>query len=46
MATVKKDILTKAGEWWVHLRPYGKRKFWKKERHAVKKAVVKDSSEA
>lgn len=35
MATVKKGILTRAGEWWVHLRPYGKREFWKGERQAA-----------
>lgn len=35
MATVKKGILTRAGEWWVHLRPYGKRDFWKGERKAA-----------
>jgi UDP-2,3-diacylglucosamine pyrophosphatase LpxH len=38
MATVKKGILTRAGEWRVHLRPYGKREFWKGER----KAAVRD----
>lgn len=36
MATVKKGTLTRAGEWWVHLRPYGKRDFWKGERKAAK----------
>jgi hypothetical protein len=36
MATVKKGILTAAGEWWKHLRPYNKRAFWKKERKAAK----------
>ena len=35
MATVKKGILTRAGEWWVHLRPYNKRDFWKGERRAA-----------
>jgi hypothetical protein len=35
MATVKKGILTRAGEWWTHLRPYGKREFWKGERRAA-----------
>lgn len=35
MATVKKGILTRAGEWWVHLRPYGKRDFWGRERRAA-----------
>lgn len=43
MATVKKGILTRAGEWWVHLRKFGKRKFWKGERKAAKK-VSKDAA--
>jgi hypothetical protein len=37
MATVKKGILTSAGEWWKHLRPYGKRDFWKGERKAAER---------
>jgi hypothetical protein len=36
MATVKKGILTRSPEWWVHLRRYNKRKFWKAERKAAK----------
>lgn len=36
MATVKKGMLVRAGQWWVHLRPYGKRSFWKKQRKAAK----------
>jgi hypothetical protein len=43
MATVKKGILTTAGEWWRHLRPFQKRKFWKKERRAAKKQAKKES---
>ena len=39
MATVKKGILTRAGEWWVHLRPYGKREFWKGERKAAERDI-------
>ena len=35
MATVKKGILTNAGEWWRHLR-WTKRPFWKGERRAGK----------
>jgi hypothetical protein len=30
-------ILTRAGEWWVHLRPYGKRDFWHRERRAAER---------
>jgi hypothetical protein len=36
MATMKKGILTSAHEWWVHLRPFGKRRFWKRERKAAR----------
>jgi hypothetical protein len=36
MATVKKGMLTHAGEWWKHLR-WTKRGFWKKERQAGKR---------
>lgn len=36
MATIKKGTLTQAHEWWVHLRPYNKRQFWKGERRAAK----------
>ncbi len=39
MATVKKGILTRAGEWWTHLRPFGKRDFWHRER----KAAIRDA---
>jgi hypothetical protein len=37
MATVKKGTLTRAGEWWVHLRPCGKRDFWHRERKAAER---------
>ena len=36
MATVKKGLLTAAGEWWKHLR-WTKRLFWKGERQAGRK---------
>ncbi len=42
MATVKKGILTRAGEWWVHLRPYGKREFWHRERKAATREIIED----
>lgn len=42
MATVKKGILTAAGEWWKHLRST-KRAFWKRERRAARKAARKDA---
>jgi hypothetical protein len=39
MATMKKGILTRNPSYsafWKHLRPYGKRMFWKRERKAAK----------
>lgn len=45
MAAVKKGILTRAGEWWKHLRPYVKRKFWKAERKAARKDAGLRASE-
>lgn len=38
MATVKKGMLTSAGEWWKHLR-WTKRVFWKGERKAAERDV-------
>ena len=38
MATVRKGILTKAGEWWKHLRKT-KRDFWQKERKAAQRDI-------
>ena len=42
MATVKKGILTKAGQWWKHLKPFGKRDFWKRERKAARRMVARE----
>lgn len=42
MATIKKGLLTKAHEWAKHLKKWGKRKFWKRERRAFKKRIEKD----
>lgn len=39
MATKKKGILTRAKEWWKHLRKYNKRAFWKGERRAVRRDI-------
>lgn len=36
MSHIHKDQLTRDGEWRKHLRPYGKRSFWKKERMAAR----------
>ena len=35
MATKKKGLLTTSIEWAKHLRKYGKRTFWKRERKAA-----------
>lgn len=45
MATVKKGMLVSATEWWKHLRPFQKRKFWKKQRVAQKKELKKYRSD-
>jgi hypothetical protein len=44
MATVKKGILSRAQEWWKHLRGT-KRPFWKRERKAAKRDISKRLSE-
>lgn len=36
MSHVKKGHLASSGEWAKHLRPYAKRRFWKKHRVAEK----------
>jgi hypothetical protein len=38
MATVKKGTLTRAREWWKHLK-WMKRDFWKRERKASKSDI-------
>jgi len=42
MSTKKKGILTADGEWRKHLRKFGKRFFWKKERKAAHQQVKKE----
>jgi hypothetical protein len=34
----KKGRFVKAPEWWKHLRAFNKRRFWKAERKAAKRA--------
>jgi hypothetical protein len=41
VSTKKKGILTLDGEWRKHLRPWFKRRFWKRERKAAKEAAHK-----
>jgi len=48
MSTVKKGVLTYPDEWAKHLRPWGRRLFWKGERQAGKNAAreeVRDAGE-
>ena len=44
MATVKKGMLVKAGEWWKHLRPFGKRDFWSRQRVAALEEIRKEAA--
>jgi hypothetical protein len=46
MANVKRGNLTPAGEWWQHLRSFGKRAFWKGERRAQDKAIEEEVGHA
>ena len=39
MASVRQGTLARAREWWQHLRPFGKRRFWKEERRAQAAAI-------
>ena len=39
MSTIKKGLTEQAREMWTHLRPWGKRDFWKRQRGADKKAL-------
>jgi hypothetical protein len=41
MATKKKGILSASVEWAKHLRRYGKKLFWNKEKQAAKKDIQK-----
>jgi len=40
MSSVKKGTLARASEWAQHLRPWGRRIFWKRERVAQAAAIV------
>jgi hypothetical protein len=41
MSTIKKGTLTASGEWAKHLRKWGKRLYWKKERKAALRLIQK-----
>jgi len=42
MSTVKKGHLAASGEWAKHLRPWGKRVFWKKHRQTERRQAEKE----
>jgi len=42
MSTKKKGMLTTAGEYAKHLRRWGKRIFWSRERQAEHKLIIKE----
>jgi hypothetical protein len=47
MAGVKKGTLVapkSASSWWKHLRPYGKRLFWKSQRAAARNSAKEVNS--
>ena len=44
MATVKKGVLTRSGQWWDHLR-WTKRRFWKGERQAGRLDASREAEE-
>lgn len=39
MANIKKGQTVAATEWWKHLRPENKRRFWKKQRKDNKRII-------
>jgi len=45
MSTKKRGLLTVSGEWARHLRPYGRRQFWRGERMATRSSVGHDLRE-
>ena len=42
MSTKKKGMLTTADDWAKHLRKWGKKFFWKKERLAERELIIKE----
>lgn len=41
MATLKKGVLLPSPDWARHLRPYGKRFFWKRHRKAERREACR-----
>ena len=44
MSHKRADQITVSGEWAKHLRPYGKREFWKAERRAYGEHALKEAT--
>ena len=44
MSHKRADQITVSGEWAKHLRPYGKREFWKAERRASGEHALKEAT--
>lgn len=44
MSYKRADQITVSGEWAKHLRPYGKREFWKAERRAYAEQASKEAA--
>lgn len=44
MATVKKGYVTATKEWARHLRPFWKRRFWKRERREARRLSVSEAN--
>lgn len=45
MTTKKKGLLTVSGEWCKHLRWFGKKQFWNKERRATRELIIKEKND-
>lgn len=45
MTSVKKGLAIKSGEWCKHLRPEGRRHFWKRHRLAERRDIEKSATE-
>jgi len=44
VSTIKKGVLVFSGEWAKHLRRWGKRQFWKKNRKAEGREIKEQTS--
>lgn len=46
MAKADGKFQVAAPEWWKHLRPWNKRKFWSKLRHKAKQIIKQEARDA